>query len=327
MADVNIVGWYNHGNIGDESYKICFPKLFPDIQFSFTEKVGKNKLLPTILGGGNVCSNAFLDQIEHVKSKKFAISVGITEENPIKRMEMFDEIYVRETKSQEILESKGIKSKLIPDLAFCLEPNKNKGKELLDNLFKINNRDLYEKVVGVVFNAYLCVGDNKLARDESTFQKVTWDIAKVIDNTSASFVFIPFGLSQPHDDRVSNAWLASRCKFWKKNLVLFDKHDPQTTLDLISACDTVISTRLHSSIFSTVSNVPFIDVTHHSKNSSFVESIYKRNWSVPYWEFERLKFSNLLGEFLEKAGDHDLGKIVSDKRFILGSLHKNVCFM
>lgn len=328
MSDANVVGWYNHGNIGDESYKICFPKVFPGMQFTFGERVGRmNKSLPTALGGGNVCSSSFLDQMVQIKGKKYAISVGTTKDNPVARMSMFDEVFVRETQSQELLANHNIKAKVIPDLAFSLEPDRARGRAMLESLFKANGRELYKQVVGVVFNAYLCVGDSRLARDEATFQKVTWDIASTMDSTAASFVFIPFGLSQPHDDRIANAWLASRCKFWKKNLVVFEKNDPQSTLDLISACNAMISTRLHSSIFATVAQVPFIDVTHHSKNSSYVESIYKRNWSVPYWEFERGRFSDLLSGFLDKTVDHDLAQIVSGKRLILGGLKDYVRFI
>ena len=54
----------------------------------------------------------------------------------------------------------------------------------------------------------------------------------------------------PWDDRVSNGMVASFCKFWKKNVVLYDELEVQDALDIISAADVVISSRLHSTIFS-----------------------------------------------------------------------------
>lgn len=320
-----MVGWVNHQNIGDEAYKICFPKLFPDHSFHFSEKLPKTNN-PAILGGGNVCASPFLDQIEKAK-KKFAISVGCIASDPIIRMKMFDKIFVRDEDSLNYLKQLEINAKLIPDLAFSLHADKNHGKKLIEKLFTKQSRDLYQKVIGIVFNAFLCVGENRLARDEATFQKVTWDIARTLDNTNASFIFIPFGQSQPHDDRVANAWLASRCKFWKKNLVIFDNFNVQETLNLIAGCNCVISTRLHSSIFSTISSIPFIDITHHAKNSGFLRSIYKQDWSIPYWDFDRRRFADMLNEFIEGNGDYGLSKIVAAKRFILAGLNQEIHFV
>src|SRR5207249_4018803 len=101
------------------------------------------------------------------------------------------------------------------------------------------------------------------------FTKFSYDLAWVSDNTACSFVFMPFGTEMPHDDRTSNAFVSSRIKFWQKNSVIYDKLTVQETLDLVSACDAMISTRLHSSIFSVLAGVPLLDVTHNHKNKWF----------------------------------------------------------
>ncbi len=239
--EVNVIGFYGHSNVGDESYKLAFPKLFPNYNFHFSDKI-TNPDWTTILGGGNVCSDHFLTQANLAK-KKYAISVGGIDS----RLENFDGVYVRD-------EQKIPNSILIPDLAFCLEPERERGIELLKNLF--NGRDLYEKKIGVIINSYLCVGDSNLARDEALFQYFSYNLARIMDNTNASFIFIPFGTNH-FDDRIPNSWISGKCKWWKKNLVIFEQFCPQTTLNIVSACDAVISMRLHSSIFSTISNVPF----------------------------------------------------------------------
>lgn len=321
---VSVIGWYGHGNVGDESYKSAFPTIFSNLRLEFSDRLNKNqKTGHVILGGGNVCSSSFLNQVEKAEGKKIAFSIGVTKNDPIERMKMFDQIFVRDCQSQDFLNSEGIHSSVVPDAAFALVPDKNKGRDLLSSMFASQNREMYQKVVAVVFNAYLCVGEGRLARDEATFQKVTWDISKVIDTTSASFVFIPFGQSQPHDDRISNAWLASRCKFWKKNLLVMSETNPQTTLDLLSACDVVISTRLHSSIFSTVAGVPFIDVTHHSKNKTYLDVINRSHWSVSYWDFERSRFSNLINSHLVSK-DSELVEIANNNRNKLAEMKNNV---
>jgi polysaccharide pyruvyl transferase WcaK-like protein len=325
MAHVNVVGWYGHGNVGDESYKICFPKVFPGHSFSFSADGSGSG--PAVLGGGNVCSKSFLDQMDRFSGRKFAVSVGCTRDDPAARLMGFDGVFVRDEESVENLRRAGVAARLAPDLAFCLEPDRAAGRAELERRFEGQGRDLYEKVVAVILNAYLCVGDDVLAREEANFQKVVWDLARTMDSTNASFVFLPFGTGQPHDDRIANSWLAGKCKYWKKNLVVYDAPGVQRTLDLLSACDCAISTRLHSSIFSAVACVPFIDVTHHSKNSGFLRSIYRKDWSVPYWDFDRAQFVGMLNGLLGGGAGHGLAEIVAEKRIILGGLCQDVHFV
>ena len=55
-AKIGVVGWYGHGNIGDESYRLSFPKVFPQYDFVFTEKVQEPFMPAYVLGGGDIIS-------------------------------------------------------------------------------------------------------------------------------------------------------------------------------------------------------------------------------------------------------------------------------
>jgi polysaccharide pyruvyl transferase WcaK-like protein len=188
------------------------------------------------------------------------------------------------------------------------------------------NRDLYQKKVVCVYNAHLSVVQGQLARDQLNFLKVTNDLADIIDRTAASFVFIPFGNDDPWNDRITNSWLASKCKFWKKNFVIYDKISFQQALDIIASADAVISTRLHASIFSCVAKVPFIDITHHDKNLGFLQTVGLEDWSIPYWRFNYEKCLTLLNEFLTKpttklqtiveAQRHQIAKVMNHVRLL-----------
>jgi len=179
-------------------------------------------------------------------------------------------------------------------VAVCLEPNREAGIKFIEKRFAEERLELYERKVGVVFNAHLMrAKDGLLSRDFVNFLKAIQDIAKVMDNTSASFILFPMSTQMPYDDRVPNAYLANHCKFWNKNLTILDRPSVQETLDLISACDAVISTRLHSTVFSLISHTPFVDIVHHDKNRSFLETTHLEGHSLSYWSFcfERLKAS------------------------------------
>lgn len=278
-----VLGWYGHANIGDESYKLTFPKMFPEHEFIFTEKISNQKFDLVIVGGGNVLKPAFLNQLKKVTVPIYGISVGLETFN--EELKLFKHIYVRDLFSLKILQDMGVSAAYLPDLAFLLEPNKEKGMEWIRERFNANKLDLYPRVIAIIINAYLMNGmENNKCYDGLHFIKFSYDMARVIDETHASFIFLPFGCSMPHDDRIANSWIASKCKFYKKNLMIFDKLDIQETLNIMAATNLNISSRLHSSIFSCVSNVPFIDITHHSKNENFLQSISYDN-SISYWNF------------------------------------------
>ncbi len=239
-------------------------------------------------------------------------------------MKIFEKIFVRDEDSQKRLQNHKIESILIPDAAFILDPDKRNGNKILEKYFKENNRDLYENKVAITINNYLCNGNNTLTRDEITFQKFCRDLSKTIDNTNASFVFVPFGQDSPVDDRVPSLWINNLCKYWKKNFVITDTLTPQETLDVIAATNTAISTRLHSSIFATIADIPFIDIIHHDKNRSFVKDIKREEFSFDYWDFERKPFSELLNKILSE--NHNTKNIHDYLKIKLKTMRNHECF-
>ena len=69
METITVLGWYGHGNVGDESYKTSFPLLFPNYNLVFTDSLTnelKKKSAAVILGGGAVIEKPFLKQLSNV---------------------------------------------------------------------------------------------------------------------------------------------------------------------------------------------------------------------------------------------------------------------
>lgn len=292
---ISVLGWYGHNNIGDESYKITFPQLSPTSSFSFSDRVENEDI--TIVGGGDILHSSFLEKVSSIKSKKFIISASANPRTPWHLLDEFSQIFVRDTFSIKFLKSKGIKAAYMPDLAFLLKPKKT---DLLERLAKREGTELYTKKVGIVLNAHLMQREDMLVRESLVFQKVCQDLARVADSVSASFVFFPMSTGMPHDDRISNGIVASKCKFYKKNLFIADRLSVEETLDLVSSLDVVISTRLHASIFSMVSNVPFIDLVHHDKNKNFLETMGLEEFGMSYWEMRESELKTVLDDVLSK---------------------------
>lgn len=313
MARILVYGWYGKGNCGDESYKNSFPRLFPSHELRFAETLNADLIDShdaLVVGGGNIIDLHHLSHVNrfanNLKGKPVvAFSVGFTDSGVMKEhLRIFDHIYVRDEPALERLKGMGVLATYCPDAAFGMEADWSWGRERWVELFHESRRDLYDHRVAIVLNAHLTSGGgDTLARDAYRFQLFANEMAHVCDHTNASFLFLPFGVQPPWDDRVPNSWTAGRCKWFKKNLVSYENRGVQETLDLIAGADVVVSMRYHSTVFSVVAEVPFIDIYHHDKNHSFLKTLGVTSWGIPYWDFSRDRISELLGKQLGDFGD------------------------
>jgi polysaccharide pyruvyl transferase WcaK-like protein len=305
---VLVLGWYNHHNCGDESYKETFKMLFPHYSFTFVDRLKPddvNECEAIVLGGGNVLRKQFIEPLSKIKDKPiYGFSIGI-EDAPAADLTFFKHIYARDERTLNFLKLKGVSCSFCPDAALILKGDEQAGAHWLKKNFQHERYDLYSKVVTVVINGYILNGSvDGLARDAFNFIKFSYDLARIADEVPASFVFIPFGSRIPSDDRIANAWVASKCKFWNKNFVAFNPLSFRDALNVISASNLVISSRLHSSIFSFASGTPFVDITHHDKNRLFLEMVGKTENSVNFWNFNGSTLKEKVHKLLNNA-KHD----------------------
>lgn len=294
---IKVVGWYNRRNIGDESYKLSFPKLFPKATFEFGDTPGGNI---SVLGGGHVLSKSFLESFARSNaSRKIAISVSASPETPKELLSQFETILVRDVRTLRNMESWGIPARLMPDVSVCMEPNPERGRGIIAERFEAEGLELYKIRVAVILNAHLYYREKLLARDYMTCLKAMQDIARVADDTSASFIFVPMSTGQPYDDRAMHGFINAHCKWWRKNWVIHERFDVQQTLDILSSCNVIISSRLHSSIFALISHVPFIDLLHHDKMLGFLETVGWRE-DLCYWNFSAHELAEKLTSNLDR---------------------------
>jgi len=287
---ITVLGWYGHDNIGDEAYKLAFPLLFPKAELTFTDRLVNPKADAIILGGGDILYSAFSEQLHNCSLPKYAFSVSVRKD------EVLPPVPFKKIVSRDNLFFPGCS--WLPDFTFALFPDADNGRRLVQKIF--TGLDLYDKVCVVVINSNLMTKENTLTRDSVTFDKLAFDLAYTIDRTNVSFLFLPFGNGFPFNDRITNSLVYSKCKFWKKNAIVYEKYSPQETLDIIAAVDLVISTRLHSSVFSCIGGTPFIDIIHHDKNRFFLQAINKEAWSMDYWKFCSHHFGTLMNELITK---------------------------
>ncbi len=311
--EVNIFGWYGKQNVGDESYKISFPLLFPQYDWSFASKPTGRGI--TVLGGGDIVSPDNLAALRRCEGRKYLMSVTISADHKKADYDGIDGIWVRDAASLARVQSAGVHAEIVPDFAFALKPNVGNGMRLIRSKFRDEGCERYERIVTVVLNGHL--SRNNTAFQAASIEKLAYDVARIADNTSASFLFLSFGTSAPNDDRVINAWSAQKAKWFQKNLVVHERVGVQDALDIIAASDAVMSMRLHSSIFAAVAGVPFIDITHNHKNPELLRTLKLEKWGMPLDSFDSMRCRDLLNGMLQgldaRKFVHDIGSKETQK--------------
>jgi polysaccharide pyruvyl transferase WcaK-like protein len=318
-------GWYDKENIGDESYKLSFPSLFPDHEWTFTDTVNDEIVQDhdvVVLGGGNILDSKFVSKLKPFAGVRpiYAFSVGCMDERlQPGDLDFFEAIYVRDRWSQQNVEKLGVACEVVPDAAFYFQANKARGKDLMENWISPQIHWNVKRKLGVTINTHLAgCSQDALAQDVLRFQMFAMDTANVIDRLPGNGIFIPYMTKPPWDDRVANGWVASRCRTHTKNTVIYETLGVQDVLDLTSALDAAICTRFHASVFCTIAGVPFVDIHHHDKNLSFLDMIDRLGWAVPFWDFSREKTHALVKELLESdTAREDLQEVGRTMRELL----------
>jgi hypothetical protein len=100
LPNILVVGYYDHGNLGDEAFKSCFAKIGP-MTFLDSEKFTR---IPEdtdciIFGGGDLFNPYFMESAKELLSTftgpVYAMSVGIPYLSGLKYLDLFDHVILR----------------------------------------------------------------------------------------------------------------------------------------------------------------------------------------------------------------------------------------
>lgn len=223
----NIIGYYDHKNIGDEQYKISFEslflKLFYDLKISYNlnfydcDKINmvdfeEDDII--ILGGGDVLNEYFLDKIiskfKGTTNKIIAMSVGLPFKSVLtdtNKLKIIDYIFLRTKQDIHLFEKYFHQQRILylPDISFELilnlpkpierenyqieEINDGNNESNFNNVYKKLKeiKALKKKVVCLSLNRHICKAKNY----EIILNNFTQFI-KFLTNFEYYVIFIPF---------------------------------------------------------------------------------------------------------------------------------------
>jgi len=301
MSNISLCGFYGFNNYGDslmlENLKTFFNsfglrvRTFSDREseesFSFKTLNPNSSDIIALGGGGIITKNFWYIKAELYKElrddqKLILINVNLTQES-IPVLEMLKDkislIVVRDSFSEKMaLEILGDQDKVIlaSDISFLSQDKKPYSQK--------SNK------VSVCLNYYIFkdfFSSNE--RNRIYAKKAIIELAEFIKwmrNFNYKIQLVPCQVDKEVNDNtvhgILNAYIGGADN-WIYSNEYFENNINHSSL--------IISARYHSTLFAIKNAIPFIDITHHSKNSNLLKDLSLENFSVNYWKIslEELK--------------------------------------
>ena len=217
-------------------------------------------------------------------------------------------IMVRDEQSKNILESSGIKNIPIsvnPDVSFLL--NKEELSKEIFNKYNLNKT--YKKEIKLT-NIGIVIRDCKELRQD--YDNKIMKLAEISDflitKYKTNLIFIPF---QFQNDITIIKDVINRMKLSKVK-ILEEELKPDELLTLIYGLSAIIGMRLHSIIFATIANKPFIAVEYDPKVKYFVDSLGLNKLLIKLDELTVKNIDNKL-KYIETNQEMIISKIKTKK--------------
>ena len=175
-----------------------------------------------------------------------------------------DLITVRDNSSKELLENLGV---VKPSIYVNSDPVFLLKKKSLNSI--IDNHPFIQELINSDGRPLIGVSVREYKSNGSDSKRIFAQAADyLIENYKAKIVFIPFQFDE--DVHISEEILSL---MKNKAEVLKIKLEPEELLSILSRLSLVVGVRLHSIIFSSMANIPFVAFNYDPKMKYFVEDL------------------------------------------------------
>ncbi len=294
FTKVNIIGYYDHDNLGDEQYKYTITYLLrqinkslnvDNINFINCDKINKNKIDPKdlyIIGGGDVLTDYFLDKLKFFNEDRYkntsiiCMSTGLPYHNYkiITKLSFVDYFFMRFQEDVNYL-NHFFKNKVfyLPDACFLSKKIKFNPNKLVNYHHKNNLKNILicptyftqDKTVNERFKNFIC--------------------NLVIElNKKYNIYIYPFGEKDESlcIDIISTVnkyrEITTENTYGFMSYILINKNKADNFIHMIqnSNISYCIPMRFHSVLYSLIYNIPFFPIFSTSKIKKVLNDT---NWS------------------------------------------------
>ncbi len=209
---------------------------------------------------------------------------GILNKKSVKFVGMRDNQAIEYAKKIGIKENKIVFSS---DMIFMMKPP---AKERIDKIINDNVLNLQdnEKLIGISVREW---------KDKDRTDKLAETCDLIVERYNARIVFFPF--HKPKDAEISKI-IMHKMKHEDKCTLMPNRYLPSEILGAMGRMNVNIGVRLHSLIFSSISNVPTIGISYDPKVDGFMDML-DSNAVCTYEEIDSKKIADEVGRMLQEG--------------------------
>jgi polysaccharide pyruvyl transferase WcaK-like protein len=269
--------FYNKQNIGDDLFCDAFKYLFPNCNFTFTDKITILDSFDAVFIGGGSFLNEAIKIEPHLFNKLkelpiFYIGVGAEtkiHETHTELLKLAKLIAIRTPEHLDKIKKLNSNVIAIPDLVYSLPANISSNK--------IEKSILYIPNILVVPNY-----------KDPHWMHTSWEYFKSefaqfldeIKDEGYTLNIFPMSCNYKVDDRRASAELINKSFSLNSNELLDKETDFNKVINLFSKYSLVITQRFHGIILANIANVPVISIYHHDK-------LKDNQYSLSYYGFKK----------------------------------------
>lgn len=264
---VNIIGWYNKKNCGDESFKVFFDDIFKGHDIVYTTQNIEENCDYYVLGGGDVVKEYYLSQIPKEKPLIcIGVGLGYESESEFLLNRNIKSLNVRNREDVEVFKKIGIEANYTPDIVF----NLNKPIEIKKKL------EVNKKKLSVILTDHVNPSvANKNVKELMYNEYFKWELAESLDYLAQFYQIYFVSLSDYYyaNDKKMCLDIQSRMNHGYKTEVFEESENPNNLMDFLQQMDINVSMKFHGLIFSTIINKPFINIGLSRKTNKFCQEM------------------------------------------------------
>lgn len=298
-----VLGWYGHGNLGDESFKSAFEHLWPGVKFTFRDSIAAdvNTFDSLWIGGGSFLGESIPGASTPIRVPIYMIGVGIEGKLSTSGADLLKKARMVVVRDEDSV--KQCPHALVAhDLVFS---------NSVDPCF-VNIAKASHKQVTILLNDFLVPDDNAPEWKYSAFNWFLGQFGQVCNDLIAQgyqLHFIPMCTGLVDDRRIAGS-VIGRIKDKSKAIWYLRPVTEHELKTQIANSEFVVTQRFHGIVFSTLCATPFISIRAHDKLLNLTR---KMKWKadLDYYGMTKLQF-NCMREVAMSSSRDSLLKYAKD---------------
>ncbi len=310
-----VYGFFKKLNIGDNLFIEAYRELFPEYQFTFTEKITEdlfNANDALFLGGGSFLDgplNCSRELLEKLPSKPI-IYLGVGAETSIHLWHKFllqkaQMVCVRSQHSVDKIKLLNTNTIFCPDLVYALQN-------------KIQFQPKKAKSILFMPNAHVISKWNDLAWKHTAWEYFKSEFSQTLEvllGQGHSIDVLPMCHNSRHKDEFTAIEIINKMTNGKINILPFKEYDFVSLSKIVSSYELTISQRYHGLVISDMVGTPCINLHHHDKLKEFSAQFTK---NIDYYKPSKSAILSAIDEtlFFKSLQSSDSNLAINSDAFI-----------